>query len=514
MDTFLNLKNNLIQNFYVVGLSPNKFFNVREDGHGIFLNIFKDFKMELKPEIISKFPPENGNFNSIKDDLVIAHCFPQGLHILQEKEEKKKCTHFEFHFDNFLFNYDNEEKRMYQKIYFTCLEFYESLDKYNNYKKEIIDIIKNDKNTNIEILKDGINEVVLSNSTNVYIKRFYIPKVICFASLLPFSNELYNILNIIYHMYSGKVKNSSTIPIETFIEQIILQIPIPITINTEINVSFKLNGIDLFSQDIKDSAKLKSRQKIKTSVTLLPPSISAFQNDKLSLTRSTIISPNYSPLEIAFPLMNINESFIPFYNTIPIEECFSFFQVDDIIKIFKYILLEVPILFFCSEKSILSAFIENFLDLLSPFNYVLPNISILPNIFYGLINSEPKFIFGINEKYTPDFFLNNKIDIDKNIIVVSINTEKKLDSKIEEILTKKGEEENNYLLVSNSYEDSLGTKNINKNKISDNLITNDSVTYEKTTIDLINLELPINAKKSLYNNLYSYINSKKKQKKI
>ena len=133
------------------------------------------------------------------------------------------------------------------------------------------------------------------------------------------------------------------------------------------------------------------------------------------------------------------------------EECFSFFQVDDIIKIFKYILLEVPILFFCSEKSILSTFIENFLGLLSPFKYILPNISILPNKFYGLINSEPKFLFGINEKYSSDFFKANNIDIDKNIIVVNIDVENRTESKIEEIIKKKDDEEKNYLLVNYNY---------------------------------------------------------------
>ena len=81
MDTLLNLKSNLIQNFYVLGLSPSKFFQLREDGKGVFLNIFKDPKLDLTPEVISKFPPENGNYNSAKDDIVLAHCFPHGFKV-------------------------------------------------------------------------------------------------------------------------------------------------------------------------------------------------------------------------------------------------------------------------------------------------------------------------------------------------------------------------------------------------------------------------------------------------
>ena len=83
--------------------------------------------------------------------------------------------------------------------------------------------------------------------------------------------------------------------------------------------------------------------------------------------------------KIIFPLFNVNEAYIKFDNTISMEECFSFFQPDDIIKIFKYIILEVPILFFCSEKNILSAFIENFLGLLSPFNYTLGSAGSVSN---------------------------------------------------------------------------------------------------------------------------------------
>ena len=506
MDTLLNLKNNLIQNFYVIGLSPDRFFQIQEDGHGVFLNIFKHPNMELTPEIISKFPPENGNYNSIKDEMVIAHCFPKGLHVIQTNEEKKKkpCTNFEFHLDNILFNYNDEERRIYSKIYFTCLEMYESLETYNDYKKEIINNINSNKNTTIEILKDGQNDVVLQANTSTYLKRFYIPKIICFASLLPFPNELYNILNIIYQIYAVRLKDSSILPIEKFIEQIVLQIPIPLTINTQININFKLPGLDLMN---KETAKSKTKQKSKSSGALFTPAFSAMRDEKID---------NPFINRIIFPLFNINEAYIKFYNTISMEDCFSFFQVDDIIKIFKYIILEVPILFFCSEKSILSAFIENFLGLLSPFNYILPNISILPTKFYGLINSEPKFLFGINEKYSPNFFKLNNIDIDKNIIVVSIDAENRAESKIEEIMKKKEDDEKNYLLVNYDYnainsKNSINTKNKNT---ENNIITNDYVLYDKYKSELISISLPAEKKKKLSNKLSSLIiNVKKKSKK-
>ena len=94
-------------------------------------------------------------------------------------------------------------------------------------------------------------------------------------------------------------------------------------------------------------------------------------------------------------------------------------------KIFKYILLEIPLLFFCKNKSALSLFVDNLLSLLNPFVYILPHISLLPQELYGLINSESKFIFGINEEYSKDFFEENNIDLDKSIVVVKLDPLKK-----------------------------------------------------------------------------------------
>ena len=506
MDSILNFKNNLIQNFYVLGLCPDRFFQVREDGQGVFLNVLKEpKKTHLTAEVISKFPPENGNFNSIKDEIVIAHCFPKGFKVIQDEKEKKPCTHFEFHLDNFLFNYNDEERKIYSKIYFTCLEFYESLEQYNNYKKEIINHISNSKNTTIEILKNGQNEVI-QPKTSTYLKLFYIPKIICFASLLPFSKELLSILNIIHQIYSISLKDSSFLPLEKFIEQIVLKVPIPLTINRRIDILFNLEtyGINLLTKEkTKEKTKESTKKKTRSSVAFVTPS---FRIESLD---------NSIDNTIHFPLFNINESYIKFYNTISMEECFSLFQADDIIRIFKHIMLEVPVLFFCKEKYILSAFIENFLGLLSPFSYILPNVSILPSKFYGLINSEPKFLFGINEEYSKDFFKKNNIDIDKNIVVVIVNPKNSSECKIDETIKKKDDEEKNYLLVNYDY-NTINSKNNNiNNKNSENyMITNDYVIFDKDKKEIINLDLPSGYKKKLSNKLTTCLfGAKKKTKK-
>ena len=132
-------------------------------------------------------------------------------------------------------------------------------------------------------------------------------------------------------------------------------------------------------------------------------------------------------------MFNIDEAYRKYYNDNSIAESFSFLTEDDIIKIFKNIILEVPILVFCNDRQILTGFIENFLGLLSPFNYILPTVSILPNKFFGIINAEPKFFFGINQNYNSNFFEENNIDIDKNMIVVNIDTINKSECRVKEI---------------------------------------------------------------------------------
>ena len=497
MDTLLNLKSNLIQNFYILGLSPSTFFQRNEEGKGFFLNIFKDEVLELNPEVISKFPPQNGNYNSTKDEVLLAHCFPHGLHLLPLKEEKKNCTYFEFHLDNILFNYGEEDRKLYSKIYFTCLIFYESLELYNNYKQEIICTLNNNPNYPIKI--ENNNEIIIP-STNPLLKKYYIPKIICFASLMPFSKELRTLLKIIHSLYCIKTRDSSIIPIEKFLEQLVLQVPLPISIGEQVEIQIRL-GIDLEEKMSKKELKKKS----KSSGNLLMSNLNFMK-------KVNIGEPNVT--KIKFPLFNMNETNLRYDNTISFEECFSFFQVDDMIRIYKYILLEIPIIFFCQQKEYLSNFIENLLGLLSPFKYELPNIAILSKKFYGLINSEPKFIFGINEKYQQGFFRENSIDIDKNIIVVCIDPDNRTESKIEEISKINNEQEKNYLSIDTEKDYDINHVKTNSKMLENNIITNDYVIYDKSKIELTSIDFPSEFKRRLSAIISNILlDAKKKSKK-
>ena len=382
-----SMKNNLIQNQYIIGYSFSDFFFLKEKNKHSFSDIFKEpSNIKLTPKIISKFPNFDKNYNSIQEELIISHSFPKGLKIYKNQNLKSTIIHFQYNLDNIPANYPEEEKSLYSKIYFNCLEFYEPLSQYLNLKKDIIS--KGPK------YKIPIEQKEAENAVKG-LEEFYIPKVICFASLLPFTNEMKEILINIYHFYMGNItidsinNNNNLLPLEKIIEQIIIKTPLPISSDAQISITFKISNIkDLNTEKIK------------------------------------------------FPVFNIKEAYIKHYQSLSFVECFNYFSAEDILRIFKYMLLEIPLLFFSKDKGALTLFVDNFLTLLNPFVYILPHISILPNELYGLINSEQKFIFGINEEYSNTFFEDNYIDIDKSIVVICLNSEKKGESKIIEMSQK------------------------------------------------------------------------------
>ena len=451
INTLLSMKYNLFQNFYIIGYSLSDFYSSKTKNIYTFQDIFTDsLNVKLNPKLISKFPSSIKNINSIPDDLVISHCFPNGLKILNNPFLISQLTHFEFNLENIPANYTEEDKFLYSKIYFNCLEFYEPLSQYLKLKKEILSQSTKNK---IQIEPDK------TSKENLDIKNYYLPKIICFASLFPYSNEIKEILYNIYNFYRNNIitDNNNNInnllSIEKIVEQIIMKTPLPFSSNAQTIISFKLNNI---------KKNIQSIDKIK------------------------------------FPVYNLKESYIKNYTTISFGELFNYFSIEDIMKIFKYIILEIPLLFFCKNKNVLSLFIDNFISLLNPFCYVLPHISLLPYELYGLINSEQKFIFGINEEYSKNFFEDNNIDLDKSIVIVQLNHLKKNESKIIEII--KNIEAEECLVINEKIKQKENDKN-----------TEENIFFNNQYINLLNIELPSKAKKkaiSKMNNLITLIKKK------
>ena len=437
-----SLRNSLIQNFYIIGFSLDDFFKIdKKENKGTFLDIFENISdKNITPKIITKFPDKNiDNMNLVPDNIIIDHCFPNGKIELSNKD---KNEYFNFEFDNTQQNYKNEDKKIYSKIYFNCLEIRESLLDYFEYKKEIVNLILENDYVS---LSDKDKTLPLSGEDQKKYSSIFIPKVLCFASVLPFYKELSLLLEYIYNFYLSK-QSFSFLPLEKVIEKIIINTPIPIKLKDELNISFDTD--------------------------------------------------NYKQ-KLVFSQFNLNDLNINYSANISLVKLFELFTIDDIIKIFRYILYEMPILFFSDDKNLLSLFVNTFLTVLSPFKYIFPHVSILPKKLYGLIGSEKKFIFGINELYTEDFFEKNKIELNKTIIIVSVDINKannNIQGKIEEKIYDSNNVDNIYIT----------TNFLSKPPL-------ESIKIKDIPTSVLNVDFPYYSKKKLSEGINKYLSFMKKK---
>ena len=428
----LNMKNNLIQNFFIIGLSQDDILQISEqDSRAKFSIIFTDPTLaQLAPKIISKFPPTSNNYNSIKDEVIIEHCFPTGFSIKTSKSRIPPRP-FVFELDNNLYNYVDNNKFLYSKIHFTCLEFYESLDEYQLLKDKII-------NTYFEESKEST--IKIENITKInFSEKYYIPKIICFASLLPFSYELYSILHNIYNIYKSK----ENLLLERYIEKIIMSLPLPIFNNKDIVLYF--NHMNEKNENI---FKFK---------------------------------------EVNFSAFNTFDYYLNSTYSNSLFDLFNYIHVENVMKIFKYIILEVPILIFSPNIILLSAIMEDLLSLITPFHYIVPHTNILPKKYYGLINNEEKFFFGIVEKYSSKFFFSNKIKLNKNLLIV-VDLEDK-NELVKEITPQNNDNNCKSIIINND----------------EHYMQLDSNNQNTDKVDIINIDFPAKLKKYLSQKLNNYL---------
>ena len=123
-------------------------------------------------------------------------------------------------------------------------------------------------------------------------------------------------------------------------------------------------------------------------------------------------------LKIEFKLNPINQ--IP-KSGADLKTIFNLLSIRNVFDILKFIILEIPTIFFCQEKLILSNVVKSFEEILYPFTYPYSVIPILPKTYYKSLEKLNCFIVGINQKYSKDFFEINNINLnDKEYVVVTL----------------------------------------------------------------------------------------------
>ena len=345
-------------------------------------------KKFLEPVIISKYPNISFPYLCIPDNIIISHCFPNGFVDIIEDENNLKIKE-----GNFIFSLDNqgyEEKDnslRTKKVYYTCYYFYENIEDYR--------------------LFVNLRESNLKNKNNSFNKNCYIKKVLCLSSFHPIYKESQIILKNLkkyIENYSLNNKNekieinkNNYIPIEKIIEGLIYNIPsLP-----KSNFTIKINN-ETFNFDNNDEIIFKEK-----TINKLPMSRFDFEN------------------------------------------LLFFFTVEEILEIIKWILLEVPILFFCENLKDLTNTIESFSSLIYPFEYSYPIISILPEENYSLISIMKHFIFGINYKYSQEILIKKGINIQNLDMVIIIKIEKKYNDFLN-IKERSKKNNNSQIIILNS----------------------------------------------------------------
>ena len=369
-------KYNLFQQFFVIGIDPKIVHLLKQVE-------FKSIPLTLmSPKIITKYPNVNLPYLNIPDSAIVSHCFPKGFkntvvecddnHL---NEKLQKTYDFIFSFDNYQMDKNTTLKT--NKIYYTCYLFYEKL---KDYQKCLEIKCNGDKGKNL-----------------ISISNILIPKVICLSSFSPFiaqsktilhylkqNIDNYNFIKLIGNNFDLPSLNNSenNFPIEKIIEGLIYNLPgLP-----RANFIIKLNKDNFI---FGDNANTSSSKLLESESQII------FESSPANRRPKPII--NYALL-------------------------MKFFRIEEIFEIIKYIILEEPIIFFSQNIQYLTYTIEGLLGLIYPFEYHYPVVSILPEENYSFINIYNCFIFGINDKYSDDFFVLKGINIDDqkgvNIIII------------------------------------------------------------------------------------------------
>ena len=227
--------------------------------------------------------------------------------------------------------------------------------------KILYDKYKKEDDKFLSVVKNIMDNEINNNAKKKY-SNFYIPKCLSLVSVHPYIDKYEEILRTIYELViSGSCSN---IFIDQIIEKLIIETP---------KIPRGLKRILL-----------------------------KFPNNEIELTETKMNE---------FPSVNVNLAYT-----------FDNLSYNNIIEIYKYLLYETKMIFFSEDLYSLTNIILSFLFLLTPFNYQFQIVSILSKELYNFIETISPYIFGINEKYTENFFSKHKISVeDTTICIIDID---------------------------------------------------------------------------------------------
>ena len=392
LKNFLNSCQTFAEYFVVIGIDPK--LSMRDYLYNTPPNdLLKYYSNEIKPEILSKYPPMEKKYINITSGLVDI-CFSNGFEV-KESSVKPQPIVMNFLLDNYFYSIDHPYK------YVTCLKFYESLNSYYKLRNELqkqlgnkydgkipkydgCSINTNKLNFDIEFEDEedvfktsssyGNNkkdrkgsDYLIENLNESNLNNYYFPKVICLISVEPFYEEQKLILEQIYNYHLNRFK----IPLEKIILNILCNIPMPP--KGLIKIIYKLS-------DNKDITKFED----------------------IEIKRNEMNKLRNIDKELNFIL--------------------SKFSNNVFLDLFRFTLYETKTIIFSSSINNLSLLVNGLIDLLFPFKYSFQVSSCVPNNTFNLLESISPYILGINQKYTESFFTDNHIETKgMNLVIVDLD---------------------------------------------------------------------------------------------
>ena len=403
----LNIANNLLDYFLVIGVSPeillqNWLYTSTVD------ELNSKYKKELEPKIISYFPPITKRTISF-DESIINHCFPNGYKIIEENDKPKQKL-FSFILDNNFYNLN------YPKKYLSCLVFYERITQYKILYDEYL---KRYAELSGQLYENQNNE-----DNNAY-DNIYIPKCLVVMSLYPYFGEFEKILNEVYNYSKG----------------IYYEMDEKLEKNTKAKKSTSKSPIkSIFKSPTKSPSKRSMLRKATFAPNLVNKivSLQKIVNNEITNPIDKMIEnllielpvPPRGIYRIEYSLNNQQRKLhqnemnqLP-YVDINLKKIFLDFEIKDIIKIYRHLFLETRLLFFSENIELLNIYIFSFLSFLYPFDYQYQIVTILPHENYEILESITPFIAGINECYENDFFDEFNFTLSDEVLIIDIDNKK------------------------------------------------------------------------------------------
>ncbi|EAR90683.1 DENN domain protein (macronuclear) [Tetrahymena thermophila SB210] len=174
----------------------------------------------------------------------------------------------------------------------------------------------------------------------------------------------------------------------------------------------------------------------------------------------------------------------------------SCLPLEDFLFIFTAIALEKKMIFFSSNKSLLTSVILTFYSIYKPFTYVFPVIFNLPVEMLGMLDAPVPFIIGINkdssfkdelEQSGNDLSDKLIVDLDRQVIICTDESSNQVEKNIPQFISRQKEIIENYYLInprsSNRFKflsSSLKRKNSIYNQKSQTQNQEDELLYQVT----------------------------------